>query len=335
MLHDYGFGHGLRRRRPLRALVVVGLAMALTGGCSMASNARPACFTRVEGVELPRRDLVLAALSHGQKGRELYDAVTRGDSATALALIKADPDLLNLAVAPPDQPQHMEVGQVGDLLTFAVTACQPKMLAELIDAGAPLKAGYWQGTALGFALLADTPDMAELLLQMGADPNVDETHEVANLVRDTLAFGQVGAIRMLIRHGLNVKHVNQFGSGYLDTALAMEQYISAEDLVKAGADPWLIGMGGAMPVHLLTQSNILPSSPEQLAAKERLIQLVQRPGLPWPPPPPAEIKAKVLSGEWPTPAQKAAGMTISPQGLKTIQDQAAREAAFAKAQQQQ
>ena len=126
---------------------------------------------------------------------------------------------------------------------------------------------------------------------------------------------------MLVRHGLDLGWVDQFGSGHLETAMNMESFAIAEELIRAGAPPWRVSMGGFMPVHALLRPRIL-NKPAEDAAFDRLRAGARRLGLPWPPPPPNEVLVKVLAGEWPTAAMREAGMVVPPATLAMLRQRA-------------
>lgn len=263
-------------------------------------------FTRFAPV-LPARERVRARLSHGQSGRCLYDAVTAGDEAEVTALLRQDPSLIATVVRL-DEGEAPYDGNDGDLLTFAVAADNPRMVALLLELGAHPD-GERPGIALRYALLADAPAMAEMLLAAGASPNPLTPESPAPFVT-ALRYGNVGAVRMLVRHGLDVDRTDEFGDSDLLRATGIGAFVIAEVLVDAGSNPWRVGMGGAMPVQAIAGGG--GEGDEERSARERLVARVRKPGLPWPPPPVEDVRDQLArTGELP-PEWRAAGMVAAP-----------------------
>lgn len=285
---------------------------AVSGTQAQNQVTSPMCFTKFRP-SLPTTTKVRASLNNGEMGRRIYDAVVSGDEGVVQTLVRGDPRLLTTAVAlRPGQPGYD--GNDGDLLTFAVAACDPQMLGLLLQLGARPDA-LKPGVPLAYALLADQPVMAEMLLQAGASP--DPVNEDARApFSEALDYANPGAVKLLIAHRLDVKRVDGFGDTYLHEAMATRNFVIGELLVDAGANPWQIGMGGSMPVHRFAEA----TSPDrdQEAARLRLIEKAKRIGLPWPPPPVADVRTHVVAGDWPTDAMRAGGMVTSPAAVAAI-----------------
>ena len=244
--------------------------------------AAPSCFSKHSALNFPKRERVRPNLTHGEAGRRLYDAVMRGDRVEVVSALRADRSLVALGVDY-DRRGDRPAGQDGDLLTFAVSACDESMLATLLENGVPAD-GAAPGLALSFALLADTPVMAELLLRAGSSPD-PQKHGGVNLMREVAAAGQLGAAMMLVRHGLDLQWVDRFGRGHLETALDMDRFAIADVLAAAGAPLWRVSQGGHMPVHNLIEPRT-PGDASEDAAHARLVDRARRAGKPWPPPRP-------------------------------------------------
>ena len=162
--------------------------------------------------------------------------------------------------------------------------------------------------------------MLAALLRAGAAPDPQKAGGL-DVFRDVAAAGQLGGAMMLVRHGLDLRWVDRFGSGHLETAVNMESFAIADELVRAGAPLWRVSMGGSMPVHALFRERVL-ADPAEDAVVQRMREKARRPGLPWPPPPPNEVLAKVLAGEWPTAAMREAGMAVPPATLAMLRQRA-------------
>jgi hypothetical protein len=286
------------------------MALAL-GGCSVARAilADSLCFTERD-VLLPKRELVLANATNGQTGKEIAEAVLNGRIDDVTAMLKRDPRLMQTNVVY-DKAKASERpdGQYGDLLTLAISRCDLAMEKHLLDLGMPVN-GVDVGGALTLALLADTPEMAELLLQRGASPDPQKLGG-ENVMSRVTAFQQVGGAMMLLRHRLDVNWQDQFGNGHLQTAVNMEQYRIAEALIDKGANPWQISGGGAMPVQLMSAPLILENMLEN-EARIRLLAKIEADakakGLPWPAPDFKTVRKMVLLGKWPTKEMLAGGV---------------------------
>jgi hypothetical protein len=291
------------------------LAVAL-GGCSVvrAMLADSPCFT-LRDVVVPRSELVLPNVSNGQAGRDIAAAVFDGKIDDVTAMIKRDNRLLTTTTGY-DKTKNSErpTGQYGDLLTFAVSRCDLAMEKQLLDLGMPVN-GIDIGGALTLALLADTPEMAELLLQRGASPDPQKLGG-QNAMNDITAFQQVGGVMMLLRHGLDLNWQDEFGDDHLQGALGMQQYRIAELLIEKGANPWRIGGGGALPAQYFVRPMIIENSADN-EARLRLLAKVEAEakakGFSWPPPDFKTVRKMVLLGKWPTKEMLAAGVPpVSP-----------------------
>jgi hypothetical protein len=287
------------------------LVLALGGGCSVvrAMLADSPCFTKRD-VVIPNRELVLVHATNGQAGRDIAAAVFDGKIDDVTAMIKRDNRLFSTAVTY-DKSKYSErpKGQYGDLLTFAVSRCDLAMEKHLLDLGMPVN-GIEIGGALTLALLADTPEMAEMLLQRGASPDPQKLGG-ENAMQEITSFQQVGGVMMLLRYGLDVNWEDQFGDNHLQTALAMQQYRIAELLIEKGSNLWRIGGGGALPAQYFVRPLIL-DRPLENEARLRLLAKAESEaevkGFSWPPPDLKTVRKMVLLGKWPTKEMLAAGV---------------------------
>jgi ankyrin repeat protein len=213
--------------------------MLALGGCSVMANSR--CFTQ-RTVVISDRELVLANVNNGQAGRDIAAAVFDGKIDDVSVMIKRDNRLFTTqAIYDKSKFSERPQGQYGDLLSFAISRCDLAMGKHLLDLEMSVN-GAQIGSALTVALLADGPEMAELLLQRGASPDPQKLGG-QNAMREITSFSQIGGAMMLIRHELDLNWQNQFGNGHLQTAVDMEQYQIAEVLIAKGANPWQISGG--------------------------------------------------------------------------------------------
>ena len=298
--------HRIRPTVVMAALLLVGASE----GCSVANDRM--CFSKRPSVVLPDRTKVLANLSNGGSGRAIAEAILDGRIDDARAMLVRDPRLINTVVTHNPRMDAAPTGQSGDLLTLAVSRCDGKMIAMLIEAGMPPD-GVKPGNALSLALLADTPDLAEQLLQAGASP--DPLPEGDDPMAAAITFSHPGAVMTLLRHGANPRWADTFGIDRVRLAVDAEQLDIAELLVAKGGSLWTIAEDGSMAAHLIADPAIVFDSPAMNAARARLVAKAQSDGLMWPPPDRATVKRMVLSGQWPTAAMTAAGMSVSPKAL--------------------
>jgi hypothetical protein len=290
--------------------LMMSLILAL-GGCSVARAilADSPCFTE-RLVVIPNRELVLANATNGQAGRDIAAAVFDGKIDDVTAMIRRDIRLFNTSVTyDKDKFSERPKGQYGDLLTFAISRCDLAMEKHLLDLGMPVN-GIEIGGALTLALLADTPEMAELLLQRGASPDPQKLGG-ENAMNEITSFQQVGGVMMLLRHGLDLNWEDEFGYNHLQNALGMEQYRIAELLIEKGANPWRIGTGGRLLAQSFSRLPIL-DRPVENEARLRLLAKTKAEapvkGFDWPLPDPKTVRKMVLLGKWPTKEMLAAGV---------------------------
>jgi hypothetical protein len=299
------------------------LALVL-GGCSVMANSR--CFTQRD-VLLPNRELVLANVNNGQAGRDIAAAVFDGKIEDVTTMVKRDNRLFTTeAIYDKAKASERPDGQYGDLLTFAISRCDLAMEQHLLDLGMPVN-GVQIGDALTLALLADGPEMAELLLQRGTSPDPQKLGG-ENAMAEITSFRQLGGVMMLIRHGLDVNWEDQFGYTHLNSAVAMEEYRIAEALIEKGANLWHIN-GGGMPVQKLANTLIL-NKPEEDEARIRILAKAEADakakGLQWPPPDFKTVRKMVLLGKWPTKEMLDGGVPpVSAIALAHMREQFSKE----------
>ncbi len=303
----------LQKRRAAPTVIAVAILLAGTsGGCRIATNRT--CFTKRPAVMLPDRTKVLANLSNGGSGRAVAEAVLDGRLDAARAMLARDPRLLTTIVTHDPRMDAAPTGQAGDLLTLAVSTCDGKTVAMVLDAGMPPD-GAKVGNALSLALLADTPDLAEQLLEAGASPDPQKLPGGEDAMATAIAFAHPGAVMTLLRHGADPRWADGFGIDRVRLAVDAEQMDIAELLVAKGASLWTVAEDGSMAAHVLMDQPIAFDSSEMKAARERLVTTAKNSGLAWPPPDRATVKRMVLSAQWPTAAMARAGMSVTPQAL--------------------
>lgn len=290
------------------AALLLGLAMT---SVSPAPHT-PDCFADMGPVMLPERHRVLGAVSHGETGRAMAQAVLDGDIDTVRRLAAADPQALEAHVPPAEYPDFTPDGQFGDLLVLSVARCDRPMLNALLAAGLSPD-GAIRGAALDLSVKANTPDFMVDLLDAGADPDPQASGAAAHPMRTAAERGNLAAARLLLHYGADVHWANALGYTALHDAVSMDAMAVAELLIEAGADPWRTSRVGAMPAHGIAMP-LQVSSDADAEARDRLVRRLQASAAGWPPPDPQTVRRLALQGEWPGAERRAAGVPPLPDG---------------------
>ena len=289
----------------------------LAGAALLMSTACTAEQCMAPGAQLPDRTKIMANLSGGQAGREAMAAVFAGDAGALRRLVAADKRVLQTKVTVPADYDSRPDGQWGDLMTIAVAQCDGDTARALLELGAsPNGANY--GWPLSIAVQQRTPDMAALLLDAGADPD-PAAKGGQDVIPGVLAYGGLGAMRLLLRHGLDPNREGPFGGNTaLWTAIASEQYEIADLLMDHGASGWVVGgEGGTAALTLSRGGPIVFAGEGQDALREKLLARMKAvPGTPWPPPDVLTMRKLMLAGDFPTAAARAAGVPPVSQAAK-------------------
>ncbi len=254
------------------------------------------------GTVLPHREAVLAAVDHGQGGREVMDAVFRGDRAAVERLLHADPQLARASD-----------GKRFDLLSVAVGRGDAAMVRTLLSLGAPPDGPHGE-VPLGLALRADTPDLAQALLDGGASPDAVGPRLVRPL-DEAVLLDSKGAVRLLLDKGADPDAADAVGSTPLITACSTGRAEIALVLMDHRADPWAVGVNGD------TAADYLRTAPKRGgpdgAALPRLVQRLTAAGA-WPAIPAPEVRRLVLKGAWPPPSAGGKGRRPSAQVVSAM-----------------
>lgn len=275
---------------------------ALAGVIGMALGAGEAQAGFRPGTILPNREAVLAAVDHGQGGREVMDAVFRGDRAAVERLVHRDPQL-----AKASDGKHF------DLLSVAVGRGDVAMVHALLALGAPPNGPHGE-VPLGLALRADSPELAQALLDGGASPNPAGPHAIRPL-DEAVLLDSKGAVRLLLDKGADPNAADAVGSTPLITACSTGRAAIALVLLDHGADPWVVGVNGD------TAADYLRTAPkrggEDAAALPQLVARLTAAGA-WPAIAAQETRRLVLKGAWPPPQAKGKGRKPAPQVVETM-----------------
>ena len=261
-----------------RQLLLAAAVLAMTG-CADAS-----CF--IPETVLPKREVVLAQVDHGQAGRELMMAVYDGDATAVAQKLARDPLL-----------KSTQGGVFGDLLSVAVARCDKTMVSRLLASGVPADGPPGNEPPLTLALRVTEPWFAETLLNAGASPN-RLRKSGGRPLDDAIMIGSVGAVELLIAHGARLDARDSFDATPLHTALYSDSFAIAELLIARGADPWAVDRRGGSLGGAVSQPS-LSRTPGDAEAQARLAAKLPMMGWPMPPPTPTELRALVAAGKWP------------------------------------
>ncbi|MEM7666598.1 MAG: ankyrin repeat domain-containing protein [Pseudomonadota bacterium] len=118
---------------------------------------------------------------------------------------------------------------------------------------------------------------------------------------DAVRHRDAELVSRLIEEGAPLEERDYRGSTPLRIAAGSEQYLIAEQLVAAGADPFTMDSLYVTAAGGIWTSSLEPESPEG-AARERLLDVFKERGVPLPPPPPKEMPQAIKDGIWPAHA---------------------------------
>ena len=115
---------------------------------------------------------------------------------------------------------------------------------------------------------------------------------------DAVMYRDPQRVEQLISQAAPLEERDPRGATPLMIATASEQYLIAEQLVAAGADPFALDSLYITAAGGLWISNLTPDSPEG-AARQRLLKVFRERGVPLPPPTPQEMPEALKDGRWP------------------------------------
>jgi hypothetical protein len=276
-------------------------------------------FTLRPGAILPDERQVIATISHGAAGRDLASAVFASDVRDIRRLLGRDPTLINAMVS--EHAGDPLSGPLSDLLTCAVSTGRLATITALLESGMPPD-GMVPGLALSLALLADTPDMAALLLASGAAPDPQCLIGGTDAMAIAIEYDHPGAVSMLLRHGADPRWADGFGIDRVRLAVDSHRFAIAEQIIDGGGCGWRIAADGSTAAHGVMSPPVWFDQGASGAARARLAIRFARDAeavsLPWPLPPPATIRAALLAGRMPTDAMRRIGMIALPGALARI-----------------
>jgi ankyrin repeat protein len=158
----------------------------------------------------------------------LGDAAEKGYTETVKLLLQKGADV--------DAPQRGG----GTPLMGAVDEGKTETVKALIAAGADVKvAGNNGETALTFAVQNNALDLARILIAAGADTNTEvitDQKQALTLVTQAAALGNSDMIKLLVKHGADIKKQTDYGFFSLLLAAQYGKYEAVVTLMGLGAD---------------------------------------------------------------------------------------------------
>lgn len=118
---------------------------------------------------------------------------------------------------------------------------------------------------------------------------------------DAVRFRDAERVERLIEQGAPLEERDHRGATPLIVAAGSEQYVIAERLVAAGADPFAMDSLYITAAGLVLDSGLQPDTAEG-AARQRLLAILRDQGVPLPPPTRADMPAALQDGTWPAHA---------------------------------
>jgi ankyrin repeat protein len=172
---------------------------------------------------------------------------------------------------------NANLGEGNSLLHLACDAGDLDIVSLLVELGANINAqNSYDATPLGHAVLKNHYQIAELLLQKGADPHslvTTDTIVTRTVLAEAIFQGNEKMIALLKKYGANINHQDKDGRTDLHR-LAHYNSIQVEKLLKAGIDPNILDNNG-----YCTAFFYLPSSNQVgIEEIEKIVKLLQKYG---------------------------------------------------------
>jgi hypothetical protein len=290
---------------PGMSLRLSALALGVVLAMSQTATANASCF-RQSNVRLPSLETVASTLTNGAAGQQIYRAVAAGDMVAVQSLVSANPALLTTRSVLP-AGQRPSNGNVADLLTAAIAACDLSMLQTLLDLGADPNGAY-PGLAMTYGVLADGPEFATALLQAGAAPDRHDP-SISSPLREALMFERPDAVRLLVANGVDINRADAIGRIPLGTRFSNDPWGMYQTLIELGANPWQVTGTGVLPAYTIFAAE--PRRRADRRIREALLAQIEVDAPIWPPVHAGIVQERVLNGSWPTAEMAARGFVVS------------------------
>lgn len=157
------------------------------------------------------------------------------------------------------QPVPTEVTQVSapTPLMQAAAGGDTKAVRNLLNQGQPVNAVAPQGTALTAAAQAGQKEVVLLLLQAGADPNLEQAENGRSALHQAAASGDVQSIRLLVAAGAKLDKRDASDMTPIAYAVSNGSLPAAKALIAAGADVNVVIRGRSLLMHVVDQGSLL------------------------------------------------------------------------------
>lgn len=226
----------------------------------------------------------------------LHEAVRRGDIGATTALLAAGADVNALqtsgyrvpplSIASRNGDEHMarlltsnganpntrdEVGNTPLHAAAGANAAPPSMTALLLSAGAdPNVRGRKGATALWYAALSGRAEVVQLLVDHGANLNVQEEVGHSSPLDSAASLGHIAVVEVLLNAGADVKTTRPFGTALHSAAFSQRADIAAL-LLRYGADVNAVDANDVTPLHLAAAATIGRDQPSGRTATADLL----------------------------------------------------------------
>lgn len=188
------------------------------------------------------------------------------------------------------------VGPDGDtLLLVAVMANNRDAVQMLLKLGANPDVPLARAP-LGVAASVASFEIVEALVNAGADVNGRVESEPA-IWRAALS-NRRDVVQLLVQRGAAIDAANDDGETPAIAAAQAGHFTMAGTLVASGASLFAVPSSG-MTLGFWAHRSRLSSDSDEGRARDRLVQALKDRGHPWPPPGPDEVLAMKAVGQWP------------------------------------
>lgn len=173
------------------------------------------------------QEAVLQLLLERGAEYDIFTAAARGDLARVKELVAKDPALV-----------EKEAGSQTPL-AWAATRNRPEVLRFLIDQGSDINHhNNWEGSGLAEAAWLGHMEIARILLERGANPEVGAGDDAYGTPLHRACWqGNIEMVLILLKHGAQIDSVNNTKDTPLCFAIGQGQTAVAKLLLDRGADP--------------------------------------------------------------------------------------------------
>ena len=115
---------------------------------------------------------------------------------------------------------------------------------------------------------------------------------------DAVRYRDLTLVEKLIQQDVDLEQRDHRGSTPLRIAAGSDQFVIAEKLIEAGADPFTMDSLYITAAGGVENSSLTPDSPDG-AARVRLLEVFKEKGITFPVPSPQEMPQALEDGRWP------------------------------------